>query len=40
MHVGTNPDDGTTLAAAALPDVIAGLPGAGYGFVTVDRLGG
>ena len=40
MHVGANPDDGTTLDAAALADLIAGLRGAGYGFVTVDRLRG
>lgn len=26
MHVGANPDDGTTLDAAALPRIIAGLP--------------
>ncbi|NTW39803.1 MAG: polysaccharide deacetylase family protein [Cellulomonadaceae bacterium] len=40
MHVGANPDDGTTLDADALADVIAGLRAAGYGFVTVDRLRG
>ncbi|KQX66832.1 hypothetical protein ASD06_03480 [Angustibacter sp. Root456] len=38
MHVGANPDDGTTLDADALPDVIAGLRGQGYGFVTLDAL--
>jgi peptidoglycan/xylan/chitin deacetylase (PgdA/CDA1 family) len=40
MHVGANPDDGTTLDADALPEVIAGLRAAGYGFVTVDQLRG
>ena len=40
MHVGANPDDGTVLDAHALPEVIAGLRAAGYGFVTVDRLRG
>jgi peptidoglycan/xylan/chitin deacetylase (PgdA/CDA1 family) len=40
MHVGANPDDGTILDAEALPEVIAGLRAAGYGFVTVDRLRG
>ena len=38
MHVGANPDDGTTLDADALPGVIAGLRGAGYGFTTVETL--
>ncbi|HEX3003466.1 MAG TPA: polysaccharide deacetylase family protein [Angustibacter sp.] len=38
MHVGANPDDGTTLDADALPDVIAGLRAKGYGFVTLDAL--
>lgn len=33
MHLGANPDDGTTYDAAALPDVIAALRAAGYGFV-------
>ena len=40
MHVGANPDDGTTLDADALPQVIAGYRQAGYGFTTVDALGG
>lgn len=35
MHLGSNPDDGSTLDAAALPDVIAQLRAAGYGFVTL-----
>ncbi|MHA7180079.1 polysaccharide deacetylase family protein [Arthrobacter sp. MDB2-24] len=36
MHVGANPDDGSTLDAAALPQVISQLRAAGYGFVTLD----
>jgi peptidoglycan/xylan/chitin deacetylase (PgdA/CDA1 family) len=40
MHVGANPDDGTTLDADALPRVIAGYRQAGYGFTTVDALRG
>jgi peptidoglycan/xylan/chitin deacetylase (PgdA/CDA1 family) len=35
MHLGSNPDDGSTLDADALPDVIAQLRAAGYGFVTL-----
>lgn len=38
MHVGANPDDGTTLDAAALPCIIEGLRARGYGFVTVEAL--
>jgi hypothetical protein len=38
MHVGSNPDDGSTLDAAALPQVIAGLRARGYGFGTLDAL--
>lgn len=38
MHVGANPDDGTTLDAAALPCIIDGLRARGYGFVSVDAL--
>ncbi len=38
MHVGANPDDGTTLDATALPCIIAGLRAKGYGFVAVDAL--
>ncbi len=38
MHVGSNPDDHTTLDAAALPDVIARLSAAGYRFATLDAL--
>jgi peptidoglycan/xylan/chitin deacetylase (PgdA/CDA1 family) len=33
MHLGANPDDGTTYDAAALPSVIAALRSAGYEFV-------
>jgi len=35
MHLGANPDDGTTYDADALPAVIAAVRAAGYGFVTV-----
>jgi hypothetical protein len=38
MHVGSNPDDGTTLDADALPSMIGRLRAAGYGFVTLDAL--
>ena len=38
MHVGSNPDDGSTLDAAALPQIIAGLRAREYGFVTLDAL--
>jgi peptidoglycan/xylan/chitin deacetylase (PgdA/CDA1 family) len=38
MHVGANPDDGSTLDAAALPTLIAELRDRGYGFVTLDAL--
>lgn len=37
MHVVANPDDGTTLDAAALPSVIAGLRAKGYTFVSLPR---
>ena len=36
MHLGSNPDDGSTLDAGALPQVISQLRAAGYGFVTLD----
>ena len=36
-HVGANPDDGTTLDAAALPSVIAGQRAKGYSFVTLQQ---
>jgi peptidoglycan-N-acetylglucosamine deacetylase len=38
MHVGSNPTDHSTLDADALPRVIAAIAGAGYSFVTLDRL--
>ena len=40
MHLGSNPDDGTTLDAAALPAIIDGLRARGYGFVTLGALTG
>ena len=40
MHVGSNPDDHTTLDADALPAVISGLRAQGYSFVTLDALTG
>ena len=38
MHVGSNPDDGSTLDADALPEVIEQMRAAGYAFVTLDVL--
>ena len=38
MHVGSNPDDGSTLDADALPEIIATMRAAGYSFVTLDAL--
>jgi peptidoglycan/xylan/chitin deacetylase (PgdA/CDA1 family) len=38
MHVGSNPADGSTLDADALPSVIARMRAAGYDFVTLDAL--
>jgi peptidoglycan/xylan/chitin deacetylase (PgdA/CDA1 family) len=35
MHVGANPNDGTTLDADALPGIIDGLRAQGYDFVTL-----
>ena len=35
MHVGSNPDDRSTLDADALPGVIDELRARGYGFVTI-----
>ncbi|HEX6075147.1 MAG TPA: polysaccharide deacetylase family protein [Micromonosporaceae bacterium] len=37
MHVGSNPDDGSTLDAAALPTLITELRSRGYSFVTVQQ---
>ena len=38
MHVGANPDDGTTLDADALPAIISGLEARGYTFTTLDAV--
>lgn len=38
MHIGSNPDDGSTLDADALPQMIDRIRQAGYGFVTLDAL--
>jgi peptidoglycan/xylan/chitin deacetylase (PgdA/CDA1 family) len=38
MHIGSNPDDGSTLDADALPQMIDRVRAAGYGFVTLDSL--
>jgi peptidoglycan/xylan/chitin deacetylase (PgdA/CDA1 family) len=38
MHLGANPDDGTTLDAAALPRIITGLRDRGYTFTTLTAL--
>jgi peptidoglycan/xylan/chitin deacetylase (PgdA/CDA1 family) len=38
MHLGSNPNDHSTLDADALPAIIAGLRAAGYSFVTLDAL--
>jgi peptidoglycan/xylan/chitin deacetylase (PgdA/CDA1 family) len=38
MHLGANPDDGTTLDADALPGMIDRMRAAGYTFVTLDAL--
>jgi peptidoglycan/xylan/chitin deacetylase (PgdA/CDA1 family) len=38
MHLGSNPQDGTTLDADALPDVIERMRAADYTFVTLDAL--
>lgn len=40
MHLGSNPNDGTTLDAAALPAIVDGLRARGYGFATLDALTG
>lgn len=37
MHVGSNPNDGSTLDADALPRVIDELRSRGYSFVTIDQ---
>lgn len=38
MHLGSNPTDGSTLDAAALPGIISGLQARGYRFVTLQAL--
>lgn len=38
MHLGGNPDDGTTLDADALPGMIQALRDLGYSFVTLDAM--
>jgi peptidoglycan/xylan/chitin deacetylase (PgdA/CDA1 family) len=38
MHVGSNPDDGSTLDAAALPGIIDQMRTEGFTFVTLDAL--
>lgn len=38
MHVGSNPNDGTTLDADALNQVIGRIQQAGYGFTALDAL--
>jgi len=38
MHVGSNPNDGSTLDADALASVIGTIKAAGYSFVTLDAL--
>ncbi len=40
MHLGSNPDDHTTLDASALPAIIDGLRARGYTFVTLKALTG
>jgi peptidoglycan/xylan/chitin deacetylase (PgdA/CDA1 family) len=38
MHVGSNPDDGTTFDADALPRVIDAIRAQGYTLVTLERV--
>lgn len=40
MHIGSNPEDGSTLDADALPGIIERISAAGYAFVTLDELTG
>lgn len=40
MHLGSNPDDQTTLDAAALPQIINSIRARGYSFVTMRALTG
>ncbi len=38
MHVGSNPDDGTTFDANALPRIIDAIRAQGYTFVTLEHV--
>ncbi len=38
MHIGSNPEDGTTLDADALPGIIKEIKSAGYRMVTLDHV--
>lgn len=38
MHIGSNPEDGTTLDADALPGIIKEIKTAGYSLVTLDQI--
>ena len=38
MHVGSNPDDHSTLDADALPQLLSQLKARDYSFVTLDAL--
>ena len=38
MHLGANPDDGSTLDADALPQIIKRLRADGYSFVLLSRI--
>jgi peptidoglycan/xylan/chitin deacetylase (PgdA/CDA1 family) len=40
MHVGSNPDDGSMLDAAALPQIVDAIRARGYTFVTMSALTG
>lgn len=37
MHLGAHPQDGSTLDADALPEIIESIRAAGYEFVTLPR---
>lgn len=38
MHIGSNPEDGSTLDADALPEMIDRIRATGYGFTTLDAV--
>ncbi|WP_243836747.1 polysaccharide deacetylase family protein [Paenarthrobacter nitroguajacolicus] len=38
MHIGSNPEDGTTLDADALPGIIKEIKTAGYSLATLDQM--